>query len=266
LVYPVSHDIPNPSEPADVQACQHELDLALAVELQAALMPANWTIDCRNYQAAALNRMSGRVGGDFCEFIRLNADQVAAVVGDVDGHGVRASLLMARIMGLLRSRPPECSRPQAIVGNVNEMLLDLGDKLGTPMTCSLFYVVLDSPTNTAFFVNAGLPLPILSDRRSGLAIRLGPEGSPLGVRDFVVTEDCHTFTPSERLTICTDGVHRAANCKDKPFGIDRLETVLGHFTQASANACVHAIFAAVDKFRQAARQRDDETVLIIDRL
>ncbi len=264
-VIQIPFSMPQNYEP-NYDSDQSELDMALAAELQAALMPSDWNIDSPNYQAAALNRMCGRVGGDFCEFIRLNSDQVALAVGDVGSHGVRASLLMARIMGLLRRRPAECSRPSAIVRLVNEMLLDLGDRLGTAMNCSLFYVVLDTPTGSAFFVNDGLPLPVLTDRRSGMALRLGPQGAMLGVRDFEPEEGCHTFTSGERLTLCSDGVINASDRKDRPFGDERLDDVLRHYANAPCNACVQAVFSAVDDFRRGARQRDDETILVVDRL
>jgi len=258
--------MPQDHEPASGADSESELDVALAAELQADLMPSDWHIDAPNYQAAALNRMCGRVGGDFCDFMRINSDQVAAAVGDVGSHGVRASLLMARIMGMLRRRPPECARPSAIARMLNEMLLDLGDRLGTAMNCSLFYAVLDTPTGAAFFVNNGMPLPMLTDRGSGIVLRLGPRGATLGVRDFQTEEACHTFTPGQRLTLCSDGVFDAADHMGMPFGEERVDSVLRNYVKAPCRACAQAVFSAVDDFRHGARQRDDETILIIDRL
>jgi len=243
-----------------------DLDLALAVELQAMLMPAEKLLDAPNYRAVALNRMCGRVGGDFCEFIRLNNDQVAIAVGDVTGRGVQASLLMAGIMGLLRRRPAECSRPAAIVRMLNEMLLDLGDRIGSPMSCSLFYVVLDTPTDTAFFINDSLPAPVLTDREAGTVVRIGLPCPMLGVEDFEPEECCHTFLPGQRLILCSDGVLNATDPNSMPFGEDRLEQAIRRYIDAPCKACARALFAVVDRFRRGTRQRDDETVLIVDRL
>ena len=262
----IPHDAPQEYEPVSDTEVEEELDMALAAELQAALMPSDWDINSPNYAAAALNRMCGRVGGDFCDFIRLNNDQVAVAVGDVGGHGVRASLLMARVMGFLRGRPPECSRPTDIVRKVNEMLLDLGDRLGAAMSCSLFYVVLDTPSDTAFYVNTGLPAPVLMNRQSGEITRLWPHGVMLGLEDFEPTEGCHTFSPGERLVLCTDGVINATDASDESFGDGRLDEVLRHYAEAPGRACVQAVFRDVDDFRRGARQRDDETILVVDRL
>ncbi len=229
-------------------------------------MPADWDIDTPNYRAAALNRMCGCVGGDFCDFIRLNADQVAIAVGDVTGRGVRASLLMAKIMSLLHRRPIECSRPAALVRMLNEMLLDLGDRVGSAMSCSLFYMVLDTPTDTAFFIDAGLPTPILTDRRTGTLIRLGLPRLMLGVEEFEPEECCHTFLPGQRLTLCSDGVLNATNSKNLQFGEDHLEQAILRYADTPCKACAQTIFAIVDNFRRGTRQRDDETILIVDRL
>jgi len=101
-------------------------DLALAAELQAALLPSACPTDCVHQEAAARNRMCGRVGGDFYDFIRINEDQVAVVIGDVVGHGVRASLLMAKIMGHLRGKPADRNRPGELIADLNDTLFGPG--------------------------------------------------------------------------------------------------------------------------------------------
>ena len=170
-------------------------DLALAAELQAALLPATCPPDCPHQQAAARNRMCGQVGGDFYDFIRINQDQVAIVIGDVVGHGVRASLLMAKIMGHLRSEPANRSRPAELIGDLNNMLLALGSRLGQVVLCSLFYAVIDLPSGAAFFVNAGHPRPFLHEKATHKITALGGQNILLGVQEFKPVEGCHTFAP-----------------------------------------------------------------------
>ena len=111
-----------------------DLDLALAAELQAALLPKSCPSDCPNHVAAARNRMCAGVGGDFYDFLRINDEQIALVIGDVVGHGVRASLIMAQIMGFLRSEPSRLPRPMQLVSSLNDMLIDLGDKIGSVLS------------------------------------------------------------------------------------------------------------------------------------
>lgn len=244
---------------------EQQLDLALAAELQAALLPKSCPIDCPNQVAAARNRMCATIGGDFHDFLRVNDDQVALVLGDVVGHGVRASLLMAQIMGLLRSIPSDRrSRPSEVIRGLNRMLIDLGERTGTVLPCSAFYAVIDAPTGVTFFVNAGHPSPFLSEK-GNCRVLAAPRNLLLGVQPFEPEEDCITFTPGQRLVLYTDGIVEAVAPTGQRFGDQRLRRVIDAHGGEGPASCADAIFAAVTAFRQTARQRDDETVVVIDR-
>jgi sigma-B regulation protein RsbU (phosphoserine phosphatase) len=250
----------------DPTTSEEELDLALAAELQAALLPKECPSSCPNQRAAALNRMCGSVGGDFYDFLRLNAEQTVLVVGDVVGHGVRASLLMAKLMGYLRSAPTNLSRPAKMIAELNRMLLDLGERTGSVMPCSMFYAVLDAPTGVGFFVNAGHPLPFLCDTTKCAALHLGSRNMILGVEEFEPQEACHTFAAGERLVLYTDGVLDAANPEGERFQKHRLHELVTQNADQEPEACARAIFEAVESFRAGARQSDDETVVVVDRI
>lgn len=242
------------------------LDLALAAELQAALLPKLCPTGCPHQAAAARNRMCGTVGGDFYDFIRINRDQIALVVGDVVGHGVRAALLMGQIMGFLRSEPEKRSRPLQVVQALNEMLLDLGDRTGSVMPCSMFYAVIDGPSGICFFVNAGHPRPLLCDRQTGRVRALGEHDLLLGVEPYQPKEMCHTFTPNERMLLYTDGILDAVNENKDFFGPQRLRDVIADCPRCGPEQLAEAVFGTIDDFRGGAPQQDDETVVVVDRL
>lgn len=249
-----------------VNPTEHELDLALAAELQAALLPTECPSGCPHQQAAALNRMCGTVGGDFHDFIRLNEDQFVVVIGDVVGHGVRAALLMAKILGFLRSRPDVLARPVETMAVLNRMLIELGDRTGSVMPCSMFYGLMDAPTGLALFVNAGHPAPFLCSRTECTALHLGPRNILLGVEDYTPKEACHTFVPGERLVLYTDGLLDAVDPAGERFGADRLHEVVCRSAESPPDQCARAVFDAVEQFRHSARQMDDETIVVLDRL
>lgn len=242
------------------------LDLALAAQLQAALLPTSCPDNCPHQTAAARNRMCATLGGDFYDFIRINDDQTAIAVGDVVGHGVRAALLMSKIMGFLRSRPPTIARPCQFVTDLNRMLLDLADKSGTPVPCSLFYAVIDGPTGMGFFVNAGHPRPYLCDRNVCHISPLGGRNILLGVEDFEPNEACHTFSPGERMVLYTDGLMDACNAKGEIFGETRFFETISRSATLEPAACANAVFEAVDDFRKEAPQTDDQTIVVVDRV
>ena len=243
-----------------------DLDLALAAELQSALLPKSCPSDCPNHVAAARNRMCAGVGGDFYDFLRINDEQIALVIGDVVGHGVRASLIMAQIMGFLQSEHAQLARPKEIVSFLNRMLIDLGERIGAVLHCSLLYAVIDIPTGVGFFVNAGHPPPFICDHGKSEPLHLGHPDMLLGVEELHYAGACHTFEPSERLVMFTDGITDTLNPSGEQFGEKRFQQVINEYLHSDPQSCVDGIFQAIDDFRQNAKQMDDETIVVIDRI
>lgn len=245
---------------------EHEFDLALAAELQSALLPKACPHDCPHQITAARNRMCAGVGGDFYDFLRLNVDQFALVIGDVVGHGVRASLVMAQIMGFLHSGQEKRSRPTEVITGLNEMLMELGERTGAVIPCSVFYAVIDSPTGICFYVNAGHPRSILCDRADGSVRPFGSGGMLLGVEEFDGQEMCHTFMPGQRLVMYTDGITEAALKNGDQFGSERLGEVIVRHAGDPPEQLAEAVLKTLDEFRAGQVQQDDETIVVVDRI
>jgi sigma-B regulation protein RsbU (phosphoserine phosphatase) len=246
---------------------EHELDLAMASELQAALLPSTCPHDCSHQVAAARNRMCAGVGGDFYDFLRLNKDQFALVIGDVVGHGVRASLMMAQIMGFLRSGHDKRSRPTEIISGLNDMLIELGDRIGTVVPCSIFYVVVDLPSGICFYINAGHPRPILYDQSGNNVTKpFGTSSMLLGVEEFKGDEMCHTFMPGQRLVLYTDGITEAHSSSCEQFGIERLRDIVVCCADCTPDTLADTVMNAVNEFRGGEEQEDDQTIVVVDRI
>ncbi len=210
--------------------------------------------------------MCGSVGGDFYDFLRISDDQVALVIGDMVGHGVRASLLMANIMGWLRSNTANHSKPSMVISSLNQMLIELGNRVGTPMPCSLFYLVIDQPTGLGLFVDAGHPRPFLHHRDECSTFHLGSRNMLLGVQEFEPEEGCNIFTPGQRLVLYTDGITDTINTKGERFGTERLSDLINRSRDLSPDELTERVFAEIDNFRDGMPQVDDETILVFDRL
>jgi len=244
---------------------EESFDLALAAELQAALLPRTCPTACPHQVAAARNRMCGHVGGDFYDFIRANEDQIVVLIGDVVGHGVRAALMMARIMGYLHSEPSAIVRPTDIVTSLNRMLIDLGRRTGSVLPCSMFYAVIDAPTGVCFYVNTGHPRPFICDQGKCMTVEPEPGNLLLGVEEFTPQEGCHAFTPGQRLVLYTDGVLDAGDGTSR-FGEKRFHEVVSSHADQPPDKCADAVFKAIDDFRKGYKQGDDETIVVIDRV
>ena len=210
--------------------------------------------------------MVNGVGGDFYDFISVNEEQTAILIGDVMGHGVHASLLMAQIMGFLRSAGSKRSRPSEVIIALNEMLIELGDRTDSVLSCTMIYIVLDAPSGAGFFVNAGHHRPVLCDRTDLDYVNLGPTNILLGVEEFKPQEGCLTFESGQRMVFYTDGLPEAANADGELFGDERLHAAIGRCAPLPPEECVDAILETVDEYRGDVPQADDETIVVIDRV
>lgn len=240
-----------------------QCSLVLAGEAQRALLPLRCPSGWTQFRITARNQMCGSVGGDFYDFTRINERQVAVCIGDVMGHDVRAALLMAQILGFLRSE--HRNRTVQIVSDLNQALLALGDKIGTVLTCSLFYTILDAPSGTVFFVNAGHPPPYLYDPRTGKLHPLGSNGTVLGVQRFEAVEMSNTLGPGARMVLYTDGILDACNTAGERFGRGRLEEAIRKHGAQDLEGFVDMILVEVSEFRQDVPQVDDESIVVVDR-
>ena len=250
---------------AESQALEDPQDLVLAAELQAALLPKSCPMNCEHQVTSARNRMCGSVGGDFYDFIPINEEQVALVIGDVVGHGIRASLLMANIMGFLRSEPSKRNKPSQVIRMLNRLLIDLGNRTGTVMPCSVFYAVIDQPSGLGLFVNAGHPQPFLCNENRCTRLHLDSQNLLLGIEEFEPTEDCNLFIPGQRLVLYTDGITDTVSPQGERFGQDRLRNIIAHTAHLSTDELTQKVFDEVDSFRDGVPQVDDETIVVFDR-
>ena len=174
-------------------------------------------------------------------------------------------MMMARITGFLRSDPARRSRPVQVVAELNDMLLELSDRTGCVMPCSLLYAVIDAPSGIGFFVNAGHPRPLLCRGRSCTTMHFGDHNLLLGVDAFEPEESCHTFVDGERIVLYTDGITEAQNASHEHFDDERLHDVVVGCAECEPQQLAESVFSEVDRFRNGAPQKDDETVLVIDR-
>ena len=211
------------------------------------------------------NRMLEDVGGDFYYFQNHGPEQVAFAIGDVMGHGISAALVMTQIMGLIQADKGNRTRPAQMAQTINQSLIDLGQRLDTPMTCSVLYGLVDLPSGVLLYVNAGHPRPVIHNHSSGLTHLLGPTTALLGVHDHTPGESCHQFARGDRVVLYTDGITEARNQADELFGDERLKTVVHDHAKKDAATLAAELFGACDAFTgNVPTGQDDMTLMIID--
>lgn len=177
------------------------------------------------------------VGGDWYDAFELPSGRIAAVVGDVAGHGVGAAALMAQMRNTLRAH-------LFSLAGLGESLHRLSDQLAQQehgVFATVICAELDPATGEVRWASAGHPAPIVVGP-AGTSLHLpGRPAPPVGWMHASLPEPAGehrmTLRPGERLLLFTDGLIERRGI-DIDIGITHL---LLHAEQtlalATADAC-----------------------------
>jgi sigma-B regulation protein RsbU (phosphoserine phosphatase) len=215
---------------------------------------------------------SQQVGGDLYDVFPLGPTSVGVVVADVSGKGIAASLLMAVCRTHLRQIAPRHASPAAALRELNRTL---SAELKPSMYITLVYAVIDSARNTLVFARAGHELPLLLHRESATgslaASFLASEGMAVGLVPHelfasAIEDETRAFGAGDVLVLYTDGLTEAPNEDGKEFSNTRLADVARAAYGAAPAQINDAILSAVQRFSGETPQRDDFTLLTVQRV
>ncbi|GII97926.1 serine phosphatase RsbU (regulator of sigma subunit) [Sediminihabitans luteus] len=229
----------------------------LARALQRTFLPDGLTVrgavEVSARYAASDERLD--VGGDFYDAFDLPDGRVAVVIGDVQGHSLRAASVMAEVRLYLRAYLREGHATGRALDLVNESLREDHPELVTACVC-----VLDPETGRAEISDAG-HLPALLVRADGGVTVAKAPGRLLGLPrpdERSVHED--VLGEHDALVLVTDGL---VERRDRSLreGLDLLMDVArGVATLTPDEACAYLIGAFED-----AGVEDDVAVVVARR-
>jgi sigma-B regulation protein RsbU (phosphoserine phosphatase) len=233
------------------------LDLDLARRVQSELLPRSVPA-LRSLDLAARCQQAGAVGGDAYDFLELGAGRVCLVLADASGKGMPAALLVANLIGSLRSELRGNGDLAAALPAVNR-LFHAGT--ATERYATLFAAVYDDQERSLGYANCGHLPPFLL-RAGGQLTRLGPTAPAIGLFDSWSNEVARTaLGPGDVLLVASDGVTDAESAAGEAFGDERLAQALRAAPRTSAAAACDAILAALDRFA-GSEHEDDRTLLV----
>ncbi|AWL87452.1 phosphatase [Streptomyces sp. TSRI0445] len=221
-----------------------------------------------------------QVGGDWYDMIPLPNGRIALVIGDVQGHDVRAAGLMGQLRIALRAYASEGHRPDAVLARASRFLSGLtdayesveGDKEpAAPRFATCLYAEVDPEAGTLDIARAGHPDPVVISADGTAVIRQTAGGLPLGIEtdsDYPTTRV--VLEPGETIMLCTDGLIETGG-HDMATGWTRLRPVLEkpvEDLEQLADALVQAVHGPTSHYTTgplADRREDDIAVLVLRR-
>ena len=258
---------------AQAQRAQAQQEVeALYRRFQASLSPAV-SVDAPGIRVATLYRPGERrmlLGGDFIDAVTRPNGSVAAVIGDVTGHGPDAAALGASLRAAWRALALRGASLQASVRTMNSLTLDESERaehgeLGLSLLATVCAVEIDAAGRRARFVIAGHPQPLL----------LGPEvvqldhspGMMLGVEPTGEWAQHEVSLPEEwGLLLYSDGIVEARMSPDSRsrLGMEGLRAAVTDLWErrATSGEDLEALVDAVQAGSETAFD-DDVTLLLL---
>ncbi|RKN10958.1 SpoIIE family protein phosphatase [Streptomyces radicis] len=188
---------------------EHEVALTLQRSLLPRALPRSTAVlTASRYQPAMPH---AGVGGAWFDVIPLSGARVALVVGDVVGHGVRASATMGQLRTAVRTLADLDLPPDELLTHLDDLVVRLSldaddtekaDEVGA--TC--LYAVYDPISRRCALARAGHPPPVLR-LPDGTAKALDmPLGPPLGLGGLPYEPVERELPENALLALGTDGL------------------------------------------------------------
>ncbi|MFC7915139.1 SpoIIE family protein phosphatase [Streptomyces sp. NPDC057386] len=207
------------------------------------------------------------VGGDWFDVIPLSTARVALVVGDVVGHGIRASATMGRLRTAVRTLADVDLPADELLTHLDDLVLRLaadessGDPAaetagGIGTTC--LYAVYDPVSRRCSIARAGHPPPAVVTPDGTVRFLDVPAGPPLGLGGLPFEVFETELPEGSLLALYTDGL-LAARDRDIDVSLDKLFAALGR-PAATLDAVCDRILAELLSHRP-----DDDIALLVAR-
>ena len=195
-------------------------------------------------------------GGDLYDFFPLDdrqdgrADTTATpsrwcvFIGDVEGHGLAAAVVMAIVQTVLHVHPAGIATPAGLLMYGNRQLCS--SRIGGLVTA--FLGIYEPASRRLTYASAGHPPPLLRRTADGTISALDGVGSyPLGIDASETFQEASVeLVRGDILLLYTDGITDARRTAADLFGVDRLTRVLRDGGDRPAEL--------IDRLREAVRR------------
>lgn len=260
----MAHDL-SVSTQAMIEKEKLTQELDIASNIQQDLLPKEIP-DIAGLDVAASVVPAEAVGGDCYDFLAIDDDNTLLYLGDVTGHGVPASLIVAITNSLFYTMRDFMKTTRDIVIHVNRVLKV---KTAPAMFVTALLANWNNKTNELTYTSAGHEKMLHFKAADGTTSVCEGGGIALGmVPDISATakEQKIELAQDDFLVIYSDGITDAWRSAEECYGLERLQELIQKEGKGkSAQEILDLIFERVNAFRAGYEQMDDMTLMVIKR-
>jgi sigma-B regulation protein RsbU (phosphoserine phosphatase) len=234
-------------------------DVKLAAQVQRLFLPVGEpAID--GLEIAGMMHPARDVGGDYYDYIPVDAHTIQVVIADVAGKGVPAALLMSATAAAMRL---EANRDRNMLEQVDRLNAEIGALSDPERYVTLLVAEIDTHKRIIRYVNCGHNPALLFRSKTSALIRMESSCPPIGLSPEEICELASAGLASgDALVFYTDGVTEAENGLGEEFGLERLSAVVRDGSSLSAADLMTNIYNAAADFCTD-DFHDDVTILVV---
>jgi len=247
----------------EIESRVMEEQIEMAREIQEGLNPTAF-YDKSGIQIKGYTKAMRGVGGDYFDYYEIDEDRIGALISDVSGKGIPASLVMVMIRTVFVT---QIKQPNVTCRDiVNAINTSLSADFAIDKFATLFFVIYHRKSGILEFSNAGHG-PLFCYRRArNMCTVTKLDGMPIGIDEESEYKQAKAaLDPGDIVVLYTDGVTETRNENNEEYGIKRLNRLIVENNHLNAEELVMRLVRDLEEFRGNEPPHDDTTILIMKR-
>jgi sigma-B regulation protein RsbU (phosphoserine phosphatase) len=234
-------------------------DVDLAAQVQRLFLPSGKPA-IAGLEIAGMMQPARGVGGDYYDYIPIDAHAIQVIIADVAGKGVPAALLMSATAAAMRL---EANHDRSMLVQVERLNTGIHSVSDGERYVTLLVAEINAQKRTLRYVNCGHNPALLFRAKTGALSLMNSSCPPLGLSPEEICEQtAEDLMTGDVLVFYTDGVTEAENRVDEEFGMERLSaTVCSGFSLSAEDLMTNIYNAAADFCGDDFN--DDVTILVV---
>ncbi len=234
-------------------------DVELAAQVQRLFLPMGRPA-IAGLEIAGMMQPSRGVGGDYYDYIPIDAHTTQVIIADVAGKGVPAALLMSATAAAMRL---EANRDRNMLQQVERLNTEIGAVSDPERYVTLLVAEIDTDKRIIRYVNCGHNPALLFRATTGTLTRLNSSCPPIGLSAEEICELASAdLSPGDVVVFYTDGVTEAENRFGEEFGMERLSATVRRGSSLPAEDLMVDIYNSAADFC-GDDFNDDVTILVV---
>src|SRR6266446_4852874 len=235
-------------------------DVELAAQVQRMFLPLGKPA-IAGLEIAGMMQPSEGVGGDYYDYIPVDAHTIQIVIADVSGKGVSAALLMSATAAAMRL---EANRDRNMLRQVERLNTEIGAVSDPERYVTLLVAEIDTHERIIRYVNCGHNPALLLRAKTGPLIRMDSSCPPIRLSpDEICDLASADLTAGDVLVFYTDGVTEAENGLGQEFGMERLSAAVLRGSLLPAEDLMANIYNSAADFCGDVGFHDDVTIVVV---